>query len=95
VVAAGSNLNLTATGNTRILNIEQIDLSAPGNNSLTLNVSDLLDLSSTTNTLKVLGNAGDSVDIDGKFTVRGVSGDFRTYKVGTGTLLVDTDIVVT
>jgi Ca2+-binding RTX toxin-like protein len=94
VVAAGSNLNLTATGNTRILNIEQIDLTAPGDNSLTLNVSDLLDISSTTNTLKVLGNAGDSVDIVGTFTVRGVSGDFRTYKVGTGTLLVDTDIVV-
>jgi Ca2+-binding RTX toxin-like protein len=91
---SSGSLNLTTIPNIKIKNIEQIDLTGAGKNRLTLNVSDLLDISSTTNTLKVLGSAGDSVDIVGSFTVRGAAGGFRTYKVGTGTLLVDTDILV-
>jgi Ca2+-binding RTX toxin-like protein len=88
------DLDLTAVVNTKIKNVEQIDLTGGGNNRLTLNVSDVLDISSTTNTLKVLGTAGDSVDIVGAFTTGSVAGGFRTYRLGTGTLLIDTDIVV-
>lgn len=91
---AGGNLNLLEIANSRIRNVEQIDIRGGGNNGLTLNLSDLLDISSSTNTLKVLGNAGDWVDISGSFSSQGVASGFRTYKVGTGTLLIDTDITV-
>jgi Ca2+-binding RTX toxin-like protein len=93
----GGNLNLTTVTNTKIRNVEYIDLTRGGNNRLTLNLSDVIDISSTTNTLKVLGSTGDSVDIVGTFTIGGLSGyygDFRTYRLGTGTLLIDTDITV-
>lgn len=88
------NIDLTAVPNAQIKNVEQIDLTGAGNNRLTLNLSDVIDISSTTNTLKVLGTIGDTVDIVGSFTAQGVASGFRTYKVGTGFLQVDTDIVV-
>lgn len=92
LVIRTGDLDLTTIGNTRIQNIEVIDMRGGGNNRLKLGVLDLLDISSTTDTLRILGSAGDSVDIVGTFTSGTVIGGFRTYNVGTGTLLVDTDI---
>jgi hypothetical protein len=89
------SLNLTLVKNANIKSVEQIDLSPAGKQKLTLDVSDVLDISSTTNTLKVLGAKGDSVDIIGSFTRGSVSGQFRSYQVGSGILQVDTDILVT
>ena len=43
-------------------------------------------------TLRVLGNAGDSVNIVGSFVDQGVSGGYHRYQVGAALLLVDTDI---
>jgi Ca2+-binding RTX toxin-like protein len=88
------NLNLTTVGDANIKNVEQIDLTVAGGNKLTLKASDILAFSSDSGNLKVLGGATDTVDIVGAFTVQGASGGFRTYKVGTATLLVDTDISV-
>jgi Ca2+-binding RTX toxin-like protein len=93
-VAAG-DLNLTTVANTKIKNIEQIDLTNGGDNKLTLNLTDLLALSSSTDSLKVLGAAGDSVDIVGNVTVQSTAGGFRTYAFGSGFLQIDTDITVT
>ncbi|SGZ76788.1 Flagellar hook-length control protein FliK [Bathymodiolus thermophilus thioautotrophic gill symbiont] len=63
---AGSNLNLDLSqiDNGRIQDIEIIDLTGSGDNILKLNLNDLLDISSETNTLKVVGNSGDKVDIE-------------------------------
>ncbi|CAC9614823.1 hypothetical protein [uncultured Gammaproteobacteria bacterium] len=60
----GSNLtlNLTNISNTRIQDIEEINISGSGNNTLILNLNDVLDASTSTNILKVLGNSGDSVN---------------------------------
>ncbi|OJA03792.1 hypothetical protein BGC33_00530, partial [Bathymodiolus thermophilus thioautotrophic gill symbiont] len=44
--------------------IEIIDLTGSGNNTLKLNLNDLLDISSSTNFLKVIGDTGDKVDIE-------------------------------
>jgi len=88
----GGNLNLTTIANTKILNVEQINLTGGGNNILTLNTLDVLELSSTTNVLKVLGDAGDSINIVPAFTDQGVSGTFHRYTFGGATLLVDLDI---
>jgi len=93
LMAAGGDLDLTAIANTRILNVETINLTGGGDNVLTLNRADVLDLSSSTNTLKVLGDAGDSVDIVGSFNDAGTVGTFHRYTLGGGAvLLVDADI---
>ncbi|SGZ60811.1 Alkaline phosphatase [Bathymodiolus thermophilus thioautotrophic gill symbiont] len=62
----GSNLSLDLTNidNSRIQDIEIIDLTGSGNNTLKLNLNDLLDISSETNVLKVMGDSGDKVDIE-------------------------------
>jgi Ca2+-binding RTX toxin-like protein len=90
------SLDLTAVANNLISNVEVIQLSdsqyQEANQVLTLNEDDLLDISSTTDALKVLGERGDSVDIVGPFEDLGVSGRFHEYKLGAGTLLVHTDI---
>jgi serralysin len=90
-LSAGT-LNLTRVANGIIKDVEQIDLSGGGRNRLTLNATDILDLSSSTNTLLVLGDAGDSIDIVGSFSNQGTSGGFRYFKVGNALLAVDLDI---
>ncbi|SGZ73125.1 Flagellar hook-length control protein FliK [Bathymodiolus thermophilus thioautotrophic gill symbiont] len=58
------NLDLSNINNGRIQDIEIIDLTGSGNNTLKLNLNDLLDFSSSTNVLKVIGNSGDKIDIE-------------------------------
>ena len=69
----GSNLtlNLTNISNTRIQDIEEINISGSGNNTLILNLNDVLDASTSTNILKVLGNSGDSVNALGFAKISG------------------------
>jgi Ca2+-binding RTX toxin-like protein len=86
------NLNLTVVDNATIQDIETVNMSSGGDNRLTLSEQDILDLSSTTDTLRVLGRPGDSVNIVGVFEDEGVSGGYHRYSVGSATLLVDTDI---
>jgi hypothetical protein len=62
---AGLTLDLTKISNTRIQDIEIIDIRGSGNNTLKLNLNDLLDASTSTNILKVLGNSGDTVNTSG------------------------------
>jgi Ca2+-binding RTX toxin-like protein len=88
------DLDLRVIRNDRLAGIEVIDISygEVDGNKLTLKRVDVLALSSTTDTLKVLGEGGDSVDIVGSYKDLGVSGDFHRYKLGSTTLLVHTDI---
>jgi hypothetical protein len=104
---AGQALNLTAlaaaksqgTQTLGITNIEHVDLTGTGNNSLTLSVGDVLDLSSTSNTLFVRGNAGDSVVSTGwdsatptnsNVNVAGVI--YNEYVLGQAHLLIETPV---
>ncbi|CAB5500312.1 beta strand repeat-containing protein, partial [Bathymodiolus thermophilus thioautotrophic gill symbiont] len=64
LAGADLNLDLTQIDNGRIQDIEIIDLTGSGNNTLKLNLNDLLDISSSTNFLKVIGDTGDKVDIE-------------------------------
>jgi Ca2+-binding RTX toxin-like protein len=88
-LACDLNLDLTAVDNALIQDIETIECDFL---KLTLAADDILDLSSTTDTLKVLGNSRSSVDIVGAFTDEGVHDGFHQYQVGAATLLVDTAI---
>src|SRR6185436_14844286 len=61
----------------RIESIERIDLTGSGNNFLTLSASDLLNLSESTNTLQVDGNAGDAVTLlNARSVVVSLDGDY-------------------
>lgn len=88
------SLNLTRVDQAHILNVETISMKSAGDNVLLLRRSDVLDLSSTTDTLKVLGEAGDRVNIIGSFGVGSASDGFTTYTLGPARLLVDSDINV-
>ncbi|VVH50369.1 RTX toxins and related Ca2+-binding proteins, partial [uncultured Gammaproteobacteria bacterium] len=71
-------LDLTKISNTRIQDIEIIDIRGSGNNTLELNLNDLLDASTSTNILKVLGNSGDTINTLG-------FGEFKFVKTSTET----------
>ena len=90
---AGTTLDLTAVSNLKITSVELVDLTGSGNNSLSLKASDVLDLSETTNTLKVLGDTGDAVNANEfAWTDNGSSGGFHKYTLGHATLLIDDDV---
>ena len=97
----GSNitLDLTNIDNGRINSIENIDISGNGENTLTLDANDLLDLSDVTDELIVFGDSDDIINIEGSFTLDGtrdVDGEnFDVYADGTATLIVDPDVTVT
>jgi hypothetical protein len=85
------DLDLTLIGDGRILNIERIELSGGG--TLTLATTDVLAISSSTNTLTVLGEPGGTVNAAG-FVLTGAptASGFQAYTSGRATLLIDTDI---
>lgn len=92
ILKAG-NLDLTTVSNSLIRGIEVVNMTNGANNTLTLNAQDLLDLSSSTNVLKVLGNAGDRINIVGPFTNASDNlAGFNRYTFGGATLQVDNDI---
>ncbi|OJA03123.1 hypothetical protein BGC33_01795, partial [Bathymodiolus thermophilus thioautotrophic gill symbiont] len=88
----------------RIQDIEIIDLTGSGNNTLKLNLNDLLDISSSTNVLKVMGDAGDKVDIElssnafiqgSAETKDGVTYDiYSNANASTAKLWIDQDLAV-
>jgi Ca2+-binding RTX toxin-like protein len=89
------DLNLTTVANSKIRNVETIDMTDGGDNILTIAARDVLDISSSTNTLKVLGNGHDSIDIDGSFADKGaVAGGLHRYTFGKAALLVSEDVTV-
>ena len=55
-------LDLTNISNARIQDIEKINISGSGDNTLIVNLNDVLDASTSTNILKVLGNNNDTVN---------------------------------
>jgi hypothetical protein len=68
-------------------------MRAQGANTLFINQTDVLDMSGN-DTVKILGEAGDTVNIVGDFTPGAISGTFTTYTLGAATFLIDSDISV-
>jgi hypothetical protein len=87
------NLNITALPDGRIVNIEVINMTGAGNNILSLTGGDVLDMSAT-DTLKILGNAGDVLNLQPQLVQGAAVSGFRTYTLGAATLLVDIDVMV-
>ncbi|CAC9622677.1 hypothetical protein [uncultured Gammaproteobacteria bacterium] len=81
---SGLTLDLTNISNIRIQDIEKIDITGSGNNTLILNLNDVFDASTSTNILKVLGNSGDSVNASGFAKISGAKTESSiTYDVYT------------
>ena len=90
----GNGLNLDLTGvNGRISDIETIYLYGTGDNTLTLTALDVVNLSSTSNVLRVNGNEGDRiVGLGSGWDDGGVHGKFHTYTQGEAVLLVGVNV---
>ncbi len=97
------NLDLSTLPDTRLISIERIDLSGSGDNSLTLNRLDLLNLSEVRTEgraeLRVDGNAGDRVATADSGWVRGddqtIEGNtYTVFNNGNARLLVNTALTL-
>ena len=97
LAGTGLNLNLADSGD-RISGIEIISLHSRGAfNTLTLTAADLLNLSTTTNTLKVNGHAGGHIIVEDSGWVDGGSrgcGYYHEYTQGDAVLLVGQNLTV-
>jgi Ca2+-binding RTX toxin-like protein len=97
---AGKTLDLTTVNEAKhyalYTGIEAIDLTGGGDNALVLEIADLFRLSVTSNTVRVDGNAGDSVATGDDGWGAGVAdadiAGYTTYTNGNATLIVDSDI---
>jgi hypothetical protein len=98
LAGAGLVLDFTALANDKVQGIEKLDITGTGNNTVKLALSDVLDLSDTSNQLAIDGNGGDTVNLVGQWTPGAVAGGYQGYTLGAGasmaTLLVDADITV-
>ncbi len=65
---SGLSLNLTTLRDNRILGIEAIDITGSGDNTLTLSLREVLNLSDESNKLIVRRNTGDAVNIGSGWT---------------------------
>ncbi len=93
LVAAGADIDLSAFGGT-LTSVEAIELSGDGTGtSVLLDAQDVLDMSSS-DTLTIAGDVGDSVDAGSGWTDGGIAGGYHTYTQGLATLLVDIDMTV-
>jgi hypothetical protein len=104
---AGLHLDLTALADNRTRSVERIDIGGTGNNTLTLSILDVLNISDASNELLVLGEIGDVVNQgtgwmaasaggtngNGTSTIDGET--YQIYTAGQASLLVDTDMTVT
>jgi Ca2+-binding RTX toxin-like protein len=98
VDGAGVALDLAGKAGTQIRDVEAINIGGSGDNDLMLSLNEVLAISSTTNVLRIDGNAGDSVTgtdagswFHGTDVVIG-GNTYESYTQGLGTLLVDSDI---
>ncbi|MER2514756.1 MAG: integrin alpha [Nitrosomonas ureae] len=77
----------------RISDIEAIDMKGQGHNTLTLTALDVLNLSTTSNTLTVDGNHNDSVvGLDSGWSDGGIADGYHTFTNGEAVLLVGVQV---
>ena len=85
----GKDLNLDLSFlSDKIQSIETICLYGSGDNTLTLTAEDLINLSDTTNVLKLHGNTGDRVILEDEWIDQGSHGFYHTYTQDDAVLLV-------
>lgn len=70
LTGSGQELDLTQIDDAAIQGMETIDITGSGDNSLKLDVDEVVNLSSTTDTLRVVHDAGDTVNYGSGWTVK-------------------------
>ena len=92
---SGISLDLTALADSALTEIEQIDIRGTGDNTLTLDVMEVLNMSGASNTLLVLADSGDTVNMGSGWTSAGTESidgkTFDVYTQGNATLKVYTE----
>ncbi len=92
---SGLTLDFTAIPDNRVSGVEALDITGTGPNTLTLNLREVLRLSDTSNTLMVVHDSNDTVDIGLGWAAAGTqtidSRVFNVFEQGAATLLVLTD----
>lgn len=93
---SGLHLDFTSMASDVVTDIEIIDITGSGANTLTVTAQDVLDMSSTTNILIVRGNADDTVNASG-FSDSGTNKtigavDYDVYTNGSATLWLSQQI---
>ncbi len=85
------DLDLTMIANNRVEGIETIDMTGAGSNTLTLELSDILDTSDSTDPLTILGDASDAVvaDLSGQGFTSSLAAGFTVYTDGLAELIVN------
>jgi Ca2+-binding RTX toxin-like protein len=95
LIVRSGNLNVPGLPDGRVIDIERISLAGAGSQFLTVTRAEVLALSSSTDTLRVLGGPTDSINVIGNFVEGGTSGGFTTYSLGGGAkLIVESEIDV-
>lgn len=101
VGVADVSVDLTGVAGSTVKDIEIVLFASNGDainqsHSITLGLNDVLAMSSSTDILKVIGEADDSVHLDGAgWTKNAVSGEagFQDYSNGSAVARIDTDIL--
>jgi hypothetical protein len=91
--ALDASLNFGMLHANAVRGIEAIDLTGAGNNTLGLGVLDVLNLSDTSNTLRVEGEEGDFVQAVGA-VFQGADGGYNVYAFGGAQLRVAEAVAV-
>jgi len=90
---SGIALDLTTPAGRLIDSIETIDITGNSPNSLALGRLDVLRLPDSSNTLTIVGDGDDAVNVgDEGWSDLGISEGFRTYTLGPATLRIDVNI---
>ncbi len=91
----GTTFDLTTIASNRLRNIEVIDITGSGDNILKLSALRILNLSSSTNTLTIDGNLGDTVLLgSGVWVEGGTTGGYTTYTSGQAVARVSTAVTL-
>ena len=89
---SGITLDLTTIADNKVVDVEVIDITGNSPNTLALDVQEVLNISGHSNTLRVLGDVDDTVNIGSGWTLSGFEGIdgrfFSVYTQGAATLQI-------
>jgi hypothetical protein len=92
---SGANLTLAGTGTSGVMkNIEKLDISGIGNNTLTLAATSVSAVTDANQTLTIVGNNGDVVKIGGGWSSAGIANGYATFTQSGATLNIATAVTV-
>jgi len=78
--------------------VGEIDLAVGNHDLSNITLEDVLDITDADNTLKIIGDAGDTIGLDSEWSYVGSNSEYHEYSatdtVGTATLLIDIEIPI-